>query len=503
MGARARDRSGARGRLLSATAAFVSFTTLSPSLVAAGDDAGARPPQAEQQALGRQHFRNGVKLFQDGNYSGALAEFEAAYRLKPSAASLQNIALSLKALFRYSEAAETLNRLLARHGSELTQAERTTIREAIDELSSLVGTIVLRVQPTNARVSVDGKPLDANQRARPIPLDVGEHTIVAEAPGFARATRTERVVAGQQQIPVVISLEPVMGFLTVSADDPDAAIAVDGRALAYHHWQGPVSPGRHLVQVYKPGHLGFERIAEVSVGQTLHIEAPLGPRVADDSADVKASAGASPPPPPAPGASVQPEQRGFYGLVALSGLGVQDEPDFLGEERFQASGGSFGVRAGYRIWAPVGVELLLEGGRLEAKGQCCVAGVERDVEIDSFRVGPNLRVMSSGQSWRFTSTAGVGAVQHTFRLLPTDEGGSARKAKGVDPYFLLELGAQLNLGHVLLELCAVAFIDGTTNIRYSDASGPGFNGLRMLGLGLRAGFSEWRPVASEPFQARQ
>src|SRR5690606_19222367 len=151
MGARAWDRSGARGRLLSATAAFVSFTTLNP-LVAAGDDAGARPPQAEQQALGRQHFRNGVKLFQDGNYSGALAEFEAAYRLKPSAASLQNIALSLKALFRYSEAAETLNRLLARHGSELTQAERTTIREAIDELSSLVGTIVLRVQPTNARI---------------------------------------------------------------------------------------------------------------------------------------------------------------------------------------------------------------------------------------------------------------------------------------------------------------------------------------------------------------
>ena len=103
--------------------------------------APAKGAADERTELARRHFKNGVKLFQDKNYQGALAEFEAAYELKPGASSLQNIALCLKALFRYAEAARKLDLLLARHGGELSDDERRAVREAIDELNQLVGSI--------------------------------------------------------------------------------------------------------------------------------------------------------------------------------------------------------------------------------------------------------------------------------------------------------------------------------------------------------------------------
>src|ERR1700742_1591324 len=62
------------------------------------------PADAQTTQSARRHFRTGVKLYRDGNYKGALAEFEAAYRDKPSAGSLQNVALCQKALFRYPQA---------------------------------------------------------------------------------------------------------------------------------------------------------------------------------------------------------------------------------------------------------------------------------------------------------------------------------------------------------------------------------------------------------------
>ena len=83
----------------------------------------AKPPAREapdtQTLEARRHFKSGTKLYRDGNYGGALAEFEEAYRLKPGAGSLQNVALSQKGLFRYSEAAGTLEQLLAAHRQSL------------------------------------------------------------------------------------------------------------------------------------------------------------------------------------------------------------------------------------------------------------------------------------------------------------------------------------------------------------------------------------------------
>ena len=129
--------------------------------------------------------------------------------------------------------------------------------------------------------------------------------------------------------------------------------------------------------------------------------------------------------------------------------------------------------------------------------------------LDSFRVGGNLRLLSGGEKLRFSSVVGSGAVHRTLELSRVDDGSRVGTAYGLDPYFLLELGLQLNLGHLLLELDFVASIEGTAGTtgnllgsRSGDAVGDVFRksggGLRLFGLGVRGGWSEWSPRQSAP-----
>ena len=89
--------------------------------VARAQPAGEAPSTTDAATEeARKHFHNGIKLYGEQNFKGALAEFDAAYRLKPGPSSLKNIALCQKALFRYTDAVDTLGKVLARYDKELS-----------------------------------------------------------------------------------------------------------------------------------------------------------------------------------------------------------------------------------------------------------------------------------------------------------------------------------------------------------------------------------------------
>src|SRR6185369_5197796 len=151
---------------------------------AADPDPAGSASSAEATADARRHFKLGIKLYQDTNYPGALAEFEAAYAAKPGPSSLQNVALCQKALFRYREAAATLEELLRAHGAELSEGETKAVSEAITELHGLVGSIVVNVEPSEAKVTLDGRAVTQSELRAGLDVNVGEHTLVAELPGY-------------------------------------------------------------------------------------------------------------------------------------------------------------------------------------------------------------------------------------------------------------------------------------------------------------------------------
>jgi hypothetical protein len=489
-----------QARTAAIAVALAALCTLTSPAIA--DDAGTGVGEAETQSA-RRHFQSGIKLYRDANYSGALAEFEAAYRDKPGPGSLQNVALSQKALFRYAEASQTLGLLLERHQGELGEREQAAVREAIAELEGLVGTLRLEVLPAFATVSVNGREIATEEQKAGVKLNVGEHVIVAEAPGYARSSQVVRV-AGQQAVQAQLSLRPTSGFLQITSSDPAAAIAVDGEARGYQSWKGPVTPDvEHLVQIYRPGYEAYEQSIRVSVGQTLRVTGKIGERTDDDATPPTSLEKPGAPPPPR-------EPTGLYGLLALGVLSLNNAP--LDLQLSEASEGrslsTLGLRAGYRLSEPIAVEAAVDAGRLQGSNACQkrededACYVERDFQLSSLRFGPNLRLFTRGEMLRFAVGLGAGAVVHRLELDAatsiTGERLRGGSATGVDPYFSFELGAAFNYRHLLAELSVIAFVEGADNLSgdfdehaergvFSDGTLP------MLGLGLKLGYSAWAP----------
>ncbi len=461
---------------------------------ALAQDAPEPKPDAPDTATldARRHFKAGTKLYRDGNYGGALAEFEEAYRLKPGAGSLQNVALSQKGLFRYSEAATTLEQLIVRHAADLSEGERKAVDDALSELKGLVASIKLRVVPETARVLLDGKTLAPTEWAVPLVLNVGEHALSVDAPGYTPERRTLRVAGGQREVPIDMELRCAAGFVDITSNDPTANIAIDGLPKARRAYKGPVEPDTdHLLQVYREGVEPFEQTFQVGVCKTVSIKAELEGLESAPPVDPSDAAAAIPGAPPKRG------QKGFFGLLSLDLLGLSKQPVNLAKAQSGGGFGALGLRVGYRLSNPVALDLRLDAGILQAQGAFDKANqANRDYSLTSIHFGPDLKLMTTGERLRFVTTIGAGIVHHRLSVSQ----GAPDEVRGIDPYFSFELGMSFNYRQFLGEIGLIALIDGSTALQkgFSTEANRALTRdlgttLPMVGIGLRGGFSQWRP----------
>jgi hypothetical protein len=450
--------------------------------------------QADRQAheQSRRIFEFGVQLFQEGNLVGALTQFEAAYQVHPNSAALQNIALSQKGLYRYGEAKRSLELLLSRHSDELSAQDKKTALNVIAELSAFIGKVQITVLPESSTVAIDEREFQVNALPNPLELDVGEHRLTVAAPGHAPMQKTLSIAGGVTNPPILISLAPTHGYLTVITPDDRTAIAIDGRAMAFQEYRAFIEPGRHVIQIYRSGFEPYEAVVELDRGQSVTVRGKVGaPLSESDSAELEELRHEELPP---------RQLRGWYGLLDGSLSDWVGAPQDILPTRNNNWGMSYGLRAGYRFFTPIGIEAVAGITHHEATGSCvdsasaCHALVQArgdplnfDYSFDSRRVGGALRIMSGGEGVRFTSTVGVGAVSHDLHWPgPT--------LKGFDAYFALEAGAQINLDHFLVEMVGYGWFDSASSIKAGGYTPyQQGNGIQMFGLSLRVGWSEWTP----------
>src|SRR5882672_9504493 len=115
--------------------------------------------------IAREHFNAGIKLYDKGDFEGALVEFRAAEASRPSPAIVVNIALCQRQLGRNAEAIEVLEALLL--DPKVDAPTRTATERTLGELRAKAATIrirlVLNVAPgTRApepTVTIDGEPI--------------------------------------------------------------------------------------------------------------------------------------------------------------------------------------------------------------------------------------------------------------------------------------------------------------------------------------------------------
>jgi hypothetical protein len=433
----------------------------------------------------KRHFTNGVHMFEDRNFAGALVEFEASYQRNPTAVALQNIAVCQKGLFRYADAIATLERMLRDFSAQLSPDDKKAAEDAIRDMSALIGTVLLKVTPADAKVSINEAPLSAEAMKKPVRLAAGEYRIAAEAPGYARQEKLVTVVSGQNEHPIELTLSPLSGMLVIRAHDSQAAIAIDGKQVGYDEWKGTVSAGPHEIYVYT-GAQRHKSSVTAYAGQTTEFDAKL--TAADAAPEGKPAEPNGPPP------YVPPSQRGLYGFATFgfSTMGNTAPAGLANDKR--STGGFFGFRGGIRVSTFVALELVFERAShqveacVSAGSTCTNAAITGSYDFTATHIGPAARLMTSGRKGRFVGTVGFGAAVHSVTYPANFHqalGDQLPDQIGVvGAFFQLSGGYEMNFGHFLVD-GGVGFTAEAPNKKL------GIQNAGTIGFEFRVGYGQW------------
>jgi hypothetical protein len=238
-----------------------------------GAQHGAAPgPAAVEEA--KRHFQQGVALYNDGDFSGALAEFEGAYRSHPTPGVLYNIGLTLKSLRRYSESIAKLEQYLQQE-QKLTSERRSEVQQLITEMRALLADVTIYIVPDGASVLLDGRTIGTSP-LRPVGIPAGNHVIEVTADGFQPARKEVIVTAG---VPMAIELKlapiPKTGKVHVTASQPMARVFIDKKEYGFAPIDAELGIGGHQLEVSVPGYQVSRSELVVAGGQTRDVAVTL------------------------------------------------------------------------------------------------------------------------------------------------------------------------------------------------------------------------------------
>jgi hypothetical protein len=280
-----------------ASVAFVAVA-FACALASLATDARADDPANEA----REAFRKGAELAKDAQWSAALASFERSARLRPHPGTTYNIGICERALGQYVRARRTFARALDQRASgegELPEPTVTEIQKLRTEIDGLVGSLDVTLVPADARVAVDGQPLEASGPASgtgipivlagtlpPGPgktapaatfrvvLDPGHHVFVISRDGFGDAVHAEDVRPRDAR-EVRLVLDRLPATIAIKASQPGAVVELDALDVGVAPVMLQRPAGRHRVVVRKPGFLTYETTTELAAGQRAELVATL------------------------------------------------------------------------------------------------------------------------------------------------------------------------------------------------------------------------------------
>ncbi|GEJ56900.1 PEGA domain-containing protein [Anaeromyxobacter diazotrophicus] len=202
--------------------ALLAALLLAAAAPAAGQDPLAAAGEATAQA--KAHFRRGTELYRAARYRPAIAEFEAAWRLRPHGAIQYNLG-------QCHERLGELGPALAAYRAYLKAAPEAQDRRAVEALMAALAArlgargvqqLFVESAPPGAEVSVDALPRGPTPLAAELPL--GAHRLLLEKPGFA-PLRREVVLAPDRTLELSLPLAPEAPLARRAPDLAPAAAA--------------------------------------------------------------------------------------------------------------------------------------------------------------------------------------------------------------------------------------------------------------------------------------
>jgi hypothetical protein len=161
-------------------------------LTVSTSSAQVAPDSAEYTAA----VREALAEFDDGNFAEARALFRRAHELQPSARTLRGLGISAFDLREYEDATRKLEEALASRVKPLDGALRSETQQLLERAYRFLGRYELSMQPTFARLLVDGVESDVRAGQRLL-LSIGRHQLEARAPAYESDKRMLDVAGGE------------------------------------------------------------------------------------------------------------------------------------------------------------------------------------------------------------------------------------------------------------------------------------------------------------------
>jgi hypothetical protein len=283
-------------------------TTLLP--VAPRVAVAAEPDQQTLEEAAARYDR-GVKLYEQGDYPAALAEFEAVYKMTGRFEVLYNIGLCQKKLFRYGASVRSFEKYLAEGGAGVDPARKQAVEAELADIRSLVAEVTVTVPGAPAQIDVDGASEGQTPFDRPLLLPSGHHTLRASREGELPDDKAIDVVSGQkievQLEPKPRPVAPTTAKITIDSRPSGAAISLDGKPVGTAPWTGDLPAGSYHVTATQRGYTKAAQELLVVAGQPRRVVIELVPL----------------PPPPAPPKPVYKKWWFWAGVgVAATAAGV-------------------------------------------------------------------------------------------------------------------------------------------------------------------------------------
>lgn len=175
-------------------------------LAAAPTTAGAQlDPNDPRSAEIRTRYDEAERIYEAGDFAGALAEFDRIYQLLEGNPRrffvLYNMGRCQEQLFRYGDALTSYERFLAEGGA--AQPQGPAARQKIAALTARLATLAIQSN-TAAEVWVDGRHVGSAPGE--VRVDGGSHTVELRASGYTPA-RADVTIAARTQQALTLTLD--------------------------------------------------------------------------------------------------------------------------------------------------------------------------------------------------------------------------------------------------------------------------------------------------------
>lgn len=214
--------------------------------------APADPALADAKTL----FKQGIEIFNTGDYERALDFFLRSRAAFPSAVNTTNAAICLDKLKRYDEALEMYEEVITKHSSQIDESERKALAPSMASLRAKVGSVDVSAN-VEGTVVIDGRPRGKLPLTTPLRAMPGTRTVRVMKNGYLSKEAQVTVKVGQTS-KVDLSLEPLASSGLVRVEDPARSgfeVFVDRVSVGTVPWEGTLAPGKHVVWE-KKGDLG-------------------------------------------------------------------------------------------------------------------------------------------------------------------------------------------------------------------------------------------------------